>query len=85
MGSYSYAVASIEFIRGNPWGIFKRFFIIGVALVAISYCGVWINPAATPARVALAIITILTVISNYNAASAMLPVGSRVTQDHTAA
>ena len=33
--------------------------------MGLSYIGFWINPAATPARVALGIIAILAVLTNY--------------------
>jgi hypothetical protein len=65
--TYRYAVAHVRFVRANLWSRWLvRYYVVAVLLCALSYLGAWINPAATPARVALGIITILTVISNYN-------------------
>ena len=74
MGSYSYAAASIDFVRSNPWVTMNLYFTVGVILVVVSYSGAWINPMSTPARVALAVITILTVVHNYHYFSKTLPV-----------
>ena len=73
-GTFSYAKASVTFVRSQPENIINRYFFVGVALVFLSYLGAWINPAATPARVALSIITILTVINNYQSLMMQLPV-----------
>ena len=74
IGTYSYAKASVTFVRAQPENIIDRYFFVGVALVFLSYLGAWINPAATPARVALSIITILTVVNNYQSLMLQLPV-----------
>jgi hypothetical protein len=73
-GTFSYAKASVKFVRAQPENIINRYFFVGVALVFLSYLGAWINPAATPARVALSIITILTVVNNYQSLMLQLPV-----------
>ena len=73
-GTFSYAKASIKFVRAEPETLINRYFFVGVALVFLSYLGAWINPAATPARVALSIITILTVVNNYQSLTLQLPV-----------
>jgi hypothetical protein len=84
MGSYSYAEASVEFVRTNPWTKMNQYFVVGVCLVGLSYMGVWINPAATPARVVLSTITILNVITNYNSLASQIPVGQTRTSSNFA-
>ena len=74
LGTFSYAKASVTFVRAQPENIVNRYVFVGVALVFLSYLGAWINPAATPARVALSIITILTVVNNYQSLMLQLPV-----------
>lgn len=72
-GGYSYALVEIDFVRGFPWRMFRQYFITSIALCFLSYIGSWINPAATPARVALGIITILTVVNSFISISSELP------------
>ena len=43
--------------------------------VMLSYCGFWINPAATPGRVALGIITILVAFNKLQSVRASVPPG----------
>lgn len=63
VGTYSYASVSFEFTRIK--GIWLNVGIVFTNIfVLISYCGYWIDPAAAPARVALAVICVLVVISN---------------------
>ena len=62
--SYTYAVAAVSFTR-DPQPLIMSYFIPAVFLVCISMLGFFIDPAATPARVALGIITILAVVSQY--------------------
>lgn len=45
-------------------------------LVSLGYLGFFINPSATPARVALGIITILAVVTNWSSLQQTLPPGS---------
>lgn len=44
-----------------------------ILFVFISYCGYWIDPAAAPARIALAIICLLISLSNINSVRSKLP------------
>ena len=83
-GTFSYAKASVTFVRSQPENIINRYFFVGVALVFLSYLGAWINPAATPARVALSIITILTVVNNYQSFMLQLPVNQPCSQPRSA-
>ena len=71
--TYSGAEARVTFVRGAPWALFRQYFVISIFLVILSYSGSWINPAATPARVALGIITVLAVVTMMNSLSAQLP------------
>ena len=57
----SFAEAYVPLVR-SPQS-FEIYLYASFLLVGLSYLGFWINPAATPARVALGIITILTVVN----------------------
>ena len=76
-GNYSYAHANLLFTR-SPGELKQQMgaFRLAWLLVLLSYLGFFINPTATPARVALGIITILATLSNITALYAKLPPGS---------
>ena len=65
-GNYTYAQAVLDFTRSGRDTHFylNRFYLPGLMLVALSYLGFFINPVATPARVALGVITILATLTN---------------------
>ena len=71
-GDYTYAEAEVEFTR-VPSSLISVYFIPSIFFVMLSSLGFFINPAATPARVALGVITILAVITNRNALDRELP------------
>jgi hypothetical protein len=75
-GDYSYAHVDIDFTRSSARTMLMRYLVSAVALVALSYLGFFINPAATPARVALGVICILAVLGNAANLSATVPDGS---------
>jgi hypothetical protein len=75
-GSYSSLYATIDFARANSREMVVQYCLIASVLVCLSYLGFFINPAATPARVALGIITILSVLSNWTALGRTLPPGA---------
>lgn len=62
--SYSYAVASISFTR-SPKMWLLTYLIPAVVLVIVSYLGFFIDPAATPARVALGMLCLVVVMTNF--------------------
>ena len=62
-GDYTYANAAVSFTR-IPSSMFRAFLLPAVFLVGISFLGFFINPAATPARVTLGVVTILAVTNN---------------------
>jgi len=74
--NFTQTYAQVDFIRTDAMIKFQNYFVLAVILVTLSYLGFFINPAATPARVALGIIAILAVISNYNALMRSLPPGA---------
>lgn len=69
VGTYTYAQANLFIARRLDWFPCAQ----PVLLVFLSYLGFWINPAATPGRIALALITILVVFGQLNALHAKLP------------
>ena len=71
-GDFSMANATLSFTR-VPASLISMYFVPSIFFVFLSCLGFFINPAATPARVALGIITILTVITNRNAHAKELP------------
>jgi len=77
-GNYSYAFAELEFTRKSADSMMRTYFISSMTLVALSYLGMFINPAATPARVALGIITILTVLNLSSALRGTVPEGYKL-------
>jgi hypothetical protein len=74
-GNYSYAWAEIEFTRNDTVGWIESYFTTSIILVFLAYLGTWINPLATPARVTLGVVTILSVQTNKNALIRELPFG----------
>ena len=61
-GSYSALEVFVELTRESS--SYNIYLAIPIVMVSLSYLGFWVNPAATPARVALGIISILTVVTN---------------------
>ena len=74
-GNYSYAEATLSMTRRGANGLIDQYFVLSVIFVFISYLGTWVNQGATPARVALGVITILAVLSNFQAIAKSLPPG----------
>jgi len=70
--SYSYAVASISFTR-SPKMWLLTYLIPAVVLVIVSYLGFFIDPAVTPARVALGMLCLVVVMTNFVGVSNALP------------
>ena len=75
-GDWSYAYAEIDFTRRDGSTMFKHFALLACGLVTLSYLGFWINPSATPARVALGTICILAVVTNQHHVQGTLPPGA---------
>ena len=73
-GNYSYVRAHLSFTRIPDRYIFD-YMLQSVVMVVISCLGFLIDPYATPARVALGIITVMVVLQNYIALSSTLPAG----------
>jgi hypothetical protein len=71
-GDYTYAKATLSFTR-QPRSFLLNYMMQSVAMVVISWLGFLIDPEATPARVALGIITVMVVLQNYIALSNALP------------
>ena len=58
VGTFTYAKATLTFKR-RAQGYVISYIILTLFFVSMSYCGFFINPAATPGRVALAVITVV--------------------------
>ena len=71
-GNYTYAKATLTFTR-QPKSFLLNHFMQSAVMVIISWLGFLIDPEATPARVALGIITVMVVLQNYIALSSELP------------
>ena len=71
-GNYTYAQATMTFTR-QPASFLLNYMMQSVVMVVISWLGFLIDPEATPARVALGIITVMVVLQNYIALSGELP------------
>jgi len=71
-GNYTFATATLTFTR-RAQGYVISYIVLAVFCVAMSYAGFYINPAATPGRVALAVITVLNVMGLFAAAKKQLP------------
>ena len=70
--TWTYAHATVSFTR-NPTIFMSNYFVPAVLLVFISYLGFFIDPIATPARVALGMLTMVVVMTNTVALSSRLP------------
>ena len=75
-GDWSYAYAEVDFTRRDGFTVFEHYALLAVGLVTLSYLGFWINPSATPARVALGTICILAVVTNSHHVQGTLPPGA---------
>ena len=62
--NYTYAKAEISFTR-SPTVMLQAYLIPAIILVICAYCGFYIDPMATPARVALGMLTIVVSASNF--------------------
>lgn len=71
-GNYTYARATLSFTRA-PNRFVQQYMVQSIIMVIISWLGFLIDPTATPARVALGIITVMVVLQNYIALSNSLP------------
>ena len=70
--NYTYAKASIAFTRA-PNNYMDTYFLPSVLMVMISMLGFYIDPAVTPARVALGMICMLVVMTNFVSLVKALP------------
>lgn len=70
--TWTYAQAKISFSR-IPTGFMTNYFLPAMLLVFMSYLGFYIDPAATPARVALGMLTMVVVMTNTVALTRLLP------------
>ena len=73
-GNHSYVLAHLSFTR-IPDRYIYDYMLQSMVMVIISWLGFLIDPTATPARVALGIITVMVVLQNYIALSSTLPSG----------
>ena len=71
-GSWSYASARIGLSR-NPLPHMLNGFFLTICFVLCSYCGFWLDPLSTPARVTLSVVTMLTVTNRYMQLISSLP------------
>ena len=69
---YTYAIAQLT-LKRQAQGYVISYLYQSIFFVAMSYGGFWINPAATPGRVALAVIMVLVVSNLGSAAKRDLP------------
>ena len=70
--NYTYASASLDFTRA-PQLYMTSYFLPSVVMVVISSLGFYMDPIATPARVALGMLSLLVVLTNYIALTNALP------------
>ena len=70
--NYTYAQASLDFTR-KPTLYLLIYFMPALFTVCISYLGFFIDPNATPARVALGMLCLLVVMTNYVSLARSLP------------
>ena len=73
--NYTSVRAKLHYTRRGAAAI-TDFFLMAIIFVFISMMGLLIDPAATPARVTLGIVSILVVMSNYIALKRSLPPGA---------
>ena len=73
-GTYTYADATVQFTR-NHGSYLANYFVPALMLCFTGFGAFFIDPAAVPARVALGIILILVVLTNYISMQKQLPVG----------
>ena len=70
--NYTYAEASVEFTR-SPDVLMISYFAPAVLLVLCSYCGFYIDPMATPARVTLGMLSLVVSGNSLIGLNAQLP------------
>ena len=71
-GTYTYAVATVRFTR-SPDKWMSSYFTPSVIMVMLSYLGFYLDPAVTPARVALGMLCLLVVMTNFVGLYRILP------------
>ena len=71
-GNYTYAQASVSFSR-SPERYMTSYAMTSIIMVGISYLGFYIDPDATPARVALGMLCLLVVMTNFVSLTRSLP------------
>ena len=76
--NYTYATAELDFSR-KPSTILLTYFMPALFMVVISFLGFFIDPNATPARVALGMTCLLIVMTNYVSLTRSLPPTSDMT------
>ena len=69
--NYSHVEGFVDLERSPTSYLY--FILLPLVMVLLSYLGFWINPAATPARVTLGVISILTVVTNLLSLRSTLP------------
>ena len=70
--NFTYATAEISFSR-SPDVLMMSYFLPSVLLVLCSYCGFFIDPMATPARVTLGMLTLVVSGNSFLGLNAQLP------------
>ena len=70
--TWTYAKANVSFTR-IPTDFMSNYFVPGALMVGVSYLGFYIDPIATPARVALGMLAMVVVMTNTVALTRLLP------------
>ena len=70
--NYTYATTAIDFTR-SPARDITTYLVPAVIFVVISYLGFYLDPDAQPARVALGMICLLAVLTNFLGIQRALP------------
>lgn len=71
-GNYSRLVCEIQFVRSMGYYLIQIYIPSGL-IVIISWVSFWLNRNATPARVPLGVITVLTMTTLMSSTNAALP------------
>ena len=70
--NYTYARAKLSFTR-SPIVVLQAYLVPALLLVVCAYFGFFIDPTATPARVALGMLTIVVSANNFLGLTTQLP------------
>ena len=73
VGNYTYAKATLSFSR-SPDVLIQTYLLPTLLMVLCGFCGFFIDPRATPARVALGMLAIVVAANNYVNLSKAVPV-----------